>query len=584
VTPISTRSALLWLLAAALAPAPALAAPVVAAPRLDPRFGFLTTLGVRSLGPRSAPGDRPRPRLDGPARATFSPDGDGRDDRLVVGVAGPPRAAVHVVVAVYQRGWYVVWQSPAVRLNARGAGTVRWDGRTDLGQHSDDGSYDVFVCSVVHVPSACGRARGVAHARTLSLAVASGGSFPPGATVPVTIATDKTGPLTLGIYANEAPDRTDAVVEVEVRRGRTAIVVPPTLAPGVWRLGVSDAEGNDRYVPLVVRSALPLDAPPPGTALVVEPYLTWRAYNYADADRDGIPDTWYADFARNRAVTLTGPYESPSLDLFTLCGLPRCVYGDLDWVHARSFDAWLRRDPSRRAQVVTDLELADFPLDRLLRYAAVVLPGHTEYYPTPLYELLRAYRDRGGRIAYLSANGFYASIRVDRPRDRVRLGVRPLRAAAQSDFGLLGAGFRYCCVYHRVPYVLGPNARIAVPWLFEGTGLGEGDAFGSVTDEVDGVDPRLTPRGTRTIAVGRVGGPGPSGAIGTMTDMQRAGGGEVFAAGSMGFLRGLPGGAPRSWHERVMALVVSNLWTHLTALPPPPLPAGRGVDTSAGTG
>ena len=58
--------------------------------------------------------------------------------------------------------------------------------------------------------------------------------------------------------------------------------------------------------PVVVRAPVPLARPEPHTALVVWPYLTWRAYNAYDADLNGIPDSWY-QFWRQRRVSLRGP-------------------------------------------------------------------------------------------------------------------------------------------------------------------------------------------------------------------------------------------------------------------------------------
>ena len=102
---------------------------------------------------------------------------------------------------------------------------------------------------------------------------------------------------------------------------------------------------------MVIRNGrFPLDRPPPQTALLVWPYLTWRAYNAYDADLDGRPDSWY-QFWPQRRVSLVGAL------------LPGGVEDDYE--AARPFSRWLcpRRGP--RGQSVTDVELGRLRLSTL---------------------------------------------------------------------------------------------------------------------------------------------------------------------------------------------------------------------------
>ena len=68
-----------------------------------------------------------------------------------------------------------------------------------------------------------------------------------------------------------------------------------------------------------------------------------------------------------------------------------------DWLEARDY----------RFDVATDEELHGEGLALLERYRVVVTGTHPEYYSAQMWDGLQAYLDRGGRLMYLGANGFY---------------------------------------------------------------------------------------------------------------------------------------------------------------------------------
>ena len=74
----------------------------------------------------------------------------------------------------------------------------------------------------------------------------------------------------------------------------------PTVVIGNWPSGVYAARVSDRgrvaYALFVLRS------PHPGAnrVAVIVPTNTWAAYNFADGNGDGVPDTWY----RSQAATV----------------------------------------------------------------------------------------------------------------------------------------------------------------------------------------------------------------------------------------------------------------------------------------
>ncbi len=125
---------------------------------------------------------------------------------------------------------------------------------------------------------------------------------------------------------------------------------------------------------------------------------------------------------------------------------------------------WLRELP-RRLQVATDVDVAGMTPEALCALRRPALPGHSEYVPPRLFWLVRRYRDGGGRIAMLSANGFYRHVAVA-PDDRVVADPRPLRRRARSDRSLLGSAYITCCFAARPGYAVQRGARrraVALP-------------------------------------------------------------------------------------------------------------------------
>jgi hypothetical protein len=273
---------------------------------------------------------------------------------------------------------------------------------------------------------------------------------------------------------------------------------------------------------VVVRSGRPLDRPAPRTALVVWPYLTWRAYNAYDVDLNGIPDSWY-QFWRQRRVSLKGPILRDGVED--------------DHKAAVGFSRWLcSRNP--RTQQITDVELGRLSLSTLRRYRAIYFPGHSEYYEPATYDLLKRYRDGGGNLVFLQANPFYRQVRIDRARNAVVMTDYDARTGRRSDFALAGVGYDGCCFpkVRAAPYVAaGGRDFERVRWLYRGTAIGPGQAFGVANSESDRVDPGLSPRDHVVAAQALI--RGKRGVIHAAMTWSRAGRGQVFATGNYTFLR-----------------------------------------------
>jgi len=396
-----------------------------------------------------------------------------------------------------------------------------------------------------------------AHLRTLAAGILSTGSFLPGDVVPLTIGSDH-GPVVVGLHPDDRPRSSPAAAPQTLDPGPSVgYQLPADLAPGTHRLGVSDALGATRYLPLVVRDpGLSLGEPPPGTALVVEPYLTWRAYNGWDEDRNGRADTWYANFNGRGWVTLVGPYEDIAA---------RAMAGsEFDHAYAKNFMAWFRTVPGRRAQFITDVELADMDPATLARYRLVLFPGHEEYYPQRSYDLVRGYRDIGGRLAFLSANPFFQTVEIQPELNRVQAGIRALRTPEQSDYGLVGLGFAACCRAESAwpAYPVNPGAPERLPWLFEGTGLVAGSTFGRFGGEADGASPTLSPPELVLVASGTVV-DGGGGRVVSMGYLPTPGGGEVFSTGNMRYLDTLATVQGPTDDRAVLGRILDNVWARM---------------------
>jgi hypothetical protein len=460
----------------------------------------------------------------------ISPNANGVNDSLRLRANAAEGTQLGLRVYVWG-GRLVGWKRIRTGVAAQGP-ELTWDGTTSTGRALPDGSYLVTVCykDSGRLPAARGVARpGAAEASVrrppwrrsgclanprvvrverLAAYVDSTGGFRPGSRVPLVVSADR----------GEAT----AELEQDCSGARSSgDTVPAAAQPGLYHAVATDGQGDEFRAPVVVRDARPLDRPIPHTALVVWPYLTWRAYDAYDADLNGIPDSWY-QFWRQRRVSLIGPILRAGVEDDHKAALP--------------FSRWLC-SRSVRTQHVTDVELGRLPLSALRRYAAIVFPGHTEYYEPATYDLLKRYRDGGGNLVFLQANPFYRQVRLDREGNAVVMTDYDAREG-RSDFALAGVGYDGCCFPRdrAAPYVAASGRDYhRVRWLFRGTGIGSGQRFGVAASESDRVDPGLTPPDHVVAAQALI--RGKRGVVHAAMVWSRAGRGQVFATGNYTFLR-----------------------------------------------
>jgi N,N-dimethylformamidase len=183
--------------------------------------------------------------------------------------------------------------------------------------------------------------------------------------------------------------------------------------------------------------------------------------------------------------------------------------------------------------VITDEDLHREGAALLERYVAVMTGTHPEYYTTPMWDGLRTYIARGGRLIYLGGNGFIwrcafsdelpGVLELRRAEDGIRyrdeepgeyyLGFtgeygglwRRLGTAPQAMVGVgtVAVGFDVSGSYRRTAASFDPR----VAFIFEGLGEDEliGDfgilGGGASGSEIDAVDPLLgTPPHTLVVA------------------------------------------------------------------------------------
>jgi hypothetical protein len=469
----------------------------------------------------------------------FSPNGNGVNDTLTVRTNAADGTLLGLRVYAWG-GRLTGWTRIRTGVSSTSP-ELRWNGTTASGAEVGDGSYQVTVCyedqgrplaprgllrpgaaeaSVRRPPwrtSGCAPAHAVRVER-LAAFVDSTGSFHGGAQVPLTVSADR-GEYSVGFEADCTGARTATLSFGDGERGQR---VPFGLGAGLYHAVASDPAGDRFEAPVVVRSGPALVRPEPRTALVVWPYLTWRAYSAYDADLNAIPDSWY-QFWRQRRVALKGPLLRGGVEDDHEAALP--------------FSRWLcSRDV--RTQQITDVELGRLPLSTLRKYRAIVFPGHTEYYEPKTYDLLKRYRDDGGNLVFLQANPFYRQVRIERDSNAVVMTDYDARSGPRSDFALAGVGYDGCCFpkSRAVPYVAASGRDYdRVRWLFRGTGIEPGQAFGYAGSESDRLDPELTPHDHVVAAQAII--RGKRGAIHAALVWSRAGRGQVLATGNYTFLR-----------------------------------------------
>ncbi|MGZ8697474.1 MAG: N,N-dimethylformamidase beta subunit family domain-containing protein [Gaiellaceae bacterium] len=338
----------------------------------------------------------------------------------------------------------------------------------------------------------------------------------------------QSGPEHERMVANDTMN--GAPVTAERRLGAVAagriIAVPlnPDWPSGVYfaRLVAGDRVG---YAPFVLRPARLGER----NVAVVMPTQTWQAYNHRDDDGDGDEDTWYASGSTSR---LGRPYLNR--------GVPFHYKNyDLPFLH---WLAWT----NHRVDYLSDADLGHLS-GRILaaNYSVVIFPGHHEYVTTNEYDAISQYRNRGGNLIFLSANNFFWKIER---HGQVMHRIAQWRYLGRPEAGLIGTQY-----FHndngqsRGKFIV----RTRIPWLFEGTGIEEGEPITSGGIEGDRVYSSSPPN---VQIVAEIPNLFPGYGSANMTYYERSGA-KVFAAGAFTLAGAI--------HEPKVRAMFENLWERL---------------------
>jgi hypothetical protein len=240
-----------------------------------------------------------------------------------------------------------------------------------------------------------------------------------------------------------------------------------------WPSSLYRAVLDDESAYFVVRAAMPASP-----VMVAIPFPTWEAYNRPGVPGEGLYQAEQPD--RAVKVSFDRPGAGPQIEEWEL-GLLR----------------WL--GPSgHTVDYCSGLDLHD-GLDLLSRYRLLVINGHDEYWSWEMRDAVEAFARAGGNIAIFSGNTCWWQVRFEDDlrtmvcyRDAVtdplaatdpgRTTVEwPSEPVNRPENTLTGVTFRNgagCWVDSRVMAHESYTARFAGHWVFEGTGLADGDTFG----------------------------------------------------------------------------------------------------------
>ncbi|HEY0807193.1 MAG TPA: N,N-dimethylformamidase beta subunit family domain-containing protein, partial [Pseudonocardiaceae bacterium] len=283
-----------------------------------------------------------------------------------------------------------------------------------------------------------------------------------------------------------------------VRGADWSLDIPATWSSGLYQAVFSPGAGTDAEVWFVVRASSPRRRP----ILLSVPFATWQAYNRSGVPGEGL--YWAEDPLRASTVSFDRPGGGPPPE--------RWEEGLMRWLRTAGIEV----DYCSNIDLHTDPGL-------LAPYRLLVVNGHDEYWTWEMRDAVERFTRRGGNLAIFGANTSWWQMRLadnartmvcyrDAAADPVTTPERttvewssaPVHRPENAMTGLsfrLGAG----CWGPDMADMYGESytVRFADHWVFEGTGLTDGDKFalgalGYETDaadieEIDGV-PRVTGR------------------------------------------------------------------------------------------
>jgi len=263
---------------------------------------------------------------------------------------------------------------------------------------------------------------------------------------------------------------------------------------------------------------------------------------YTDPEHINYDTTEYTPLSFDRpepvSVIPQGARASDPIPGRAGCHLAAAEWRLLAWLEREGFayDYWAE----------TQLHFGPLDLDH---YQVLIISTHPEYWSRQMYDRVKdwVYR-RGGRLMYLGGNGLncdvefldeqtciYRNDDVRRMREPGAAYESRFHLRGESEANLLGVAYDDRGIMTAAPYQVSQAGH----WVFQGTGLSDGDQFGirSLHERVPGgasgheTDKRTpsSPAGLQLLARGL----NPNNGGAEMVAYETPSGGAVFSAGSI---------------------------------------------------
>ncbi|WP_307786827.1 N,N-dimethylformamidase beta subunit family domain-containing protein [Mycolicibacterium mengxianglii] len=319
------------------------------------------------------------------------------------------------------------------------------------------------------------------------------------------------------------------------------LTVPSDLPSAVYAVKLTTADGDEDYIPFMVRT--PLGEPQAKIAVIMST-IDYMAY---------ANEHQASNFGSVEALLYRTPIMAPQnifLSVHREYGYSLYdTHADGSGVHISSrlrpilnvrpkYDSWLTQSPWQfnadlhlidwltelgyEFDVITDEDISYDGLERVEGYNVLITGSHPEHKDGHYLDVIQAYKERGGRLMYMGGDGFYwrhtfhpayGRGEVTELR-RCESGIRPWQAqpgeyyhqsdgklggmwrflgrdmAAVSGTSMVAQGFDISTYFKRTPESEDPR----VAWAFEGIsyderlgdfGLVGGGAAGAELDTVD---------------------------------------------------------------------------------------------------
>jgi hypothetical protein len=239
------------------------------------------------------------------------------------------------------------------------------------------------------------------------------------------------------------------------------------------------ADGRSAKALFVVRRAAPDKTAP---ILYKVPLFTYQAYNDTNSPMSNMDGgslyTGAAKVTLRRTGGGTGgtPWDNNTPDAYDGSS-PRQTFAHWD----AKFISWLEKN-GYWADYCTDLDIHENPGNFLADYRLLLSVGHDEYWSEDMRVRVGAFIQHGGNVAFFSGNTCWWRIRLE--DNNTAFGRDDNWPDDNRETRLTGVSYRHAGGWwdgRRNP-VVGYTVQHAGHWVFEGTGLRDGDGIGNGAD------------------------------------------------------------------------------------------------------